>query len=1228
MTAEKTNELTGGGAKKDERIEKVRPTLFIGVGGTGMEVMLRIRRHLLNAAWGVHSTRIDSLTDFPAAQFLNFDLDAGATVASGKSQKLDPLHALTKFTEEERIVESFDIENYSRDDDSIGRFPHIQNWSPLTPKRIRELGIDPSKGAGQIRGISRLYFFDKYIKTRDQIRIKLNNLKNGLSKDHQLKRLGLELAQDKFKIVVVCSVAGGTGSGSFLDMGWLAKWLGDKLSAIEVELVVFLPTGFQIAGKDRTEANGYAALMELETAMRGSSVGVYLSQWDAYDKPKLALRPYDEVYLVDAGNLAQQHTGDLKDVYEMVADTLFEDFASADFANRKRSIAVNQRQHKIVSLTPPVNANRYGDMKLTYYKGYSAFGQAVLDTQRAAQRDVRANVWAGEMLKAFFGVATGDPQANRATDKQRDAFMKERMLLGALPFSDHPEFSSKDVSLKLSNGDFNDYLVVEELLKDRNGNLVAGMQQKVDDRVESIKQGFKRDEWATQVRDTLKQLERDVIKDQDATAEVTEDRVARQRKLLFASIREHISEQLYTYLDNKEFGGLEYVLTLVEQIKDRLANPSTGLISQLKLNASRYQEIRDAVRTHEYERLMDNLAQAKGGLFSSGEKQSLVIMDQLKTEIANFLKFHLRSKAASDAADLMGELSRWLGEKTGVDQQGRPTWDGLVGELQAGREAVVDMIGTLQQSIENLRQDLKKGHATYIYIKADEREIPQPSSSLLREWADESFKDIGGSKVLFQMLGDPEKRTALLGKVKNMAERQIAVMASEETAGEDDPLFAALSQMAPVERQRRFKEWLARAMPWVDANLSRDFLLNADQYKCLIGVAGASEFEKRFRAEIDAAVPTQAGITSSQIGIVETGVPGRAVCYCELSGIPLTVLRGLEAWRTSYRKESELIPVHTHIDTTQFEHPVVPSPEELNALADDFKQYLLAVMLGVMARSPRKTVPAGQYQFAVRPGERLNMGNERSVRKSGLPLAWREQIISRTRERLEDLGVRQVAALSSLAGYYEQSVYAPKTVPINEDGAEDFRKGFASTLAAELNRELRASALRRGMSEKDYERLNSLALSRLSAWTTAVEGSDEDAYDWEVARDEEGASARLKQVVRKELFEEGAEPLLVQALGLDSGMAPQALANGPKVFAATGVPAGMPPLQAAAPEYMLGINGTPTGPFSLQQVQQMMSTGQVAPGTKIWRTGLAAWVPIEQLPEVHARPFPDGMPAL
>ena len=1215
MADEQVEGLTGGTSKKEERLEKLRPTLFIGVGGTGMEVLLRVRRHVLNAMWGSGSNRvrIDALTEFPVAQFINFDLATGDVIESGKSQKGDTQFEAIKFAEEERIVESFDIEKYSRDDDSLGRFPHIQSWSPLTPKRIRELGIDPSKGAGQIRGISRLYFYDKYQKVRDQIRLKLRSLKSGLSKDHQLKHLGLELAQDKFKVVVICSVAGGTGSGSFLDMGWLASWIArDAVDSAEVELILFMPSGFQGAGKDRTEANGYAALMELETAMRGGAVGHYLTRWDAYDKPKLTIKPYDEVYLVDSGNVAQQHTGDIKDVYQMVADSLFEDFASADFANKKRSVAVNQRQHKIVPLSPPVTAGRYGDMKLTFHKGYSAFGQAMLDTQQTFRRDMRAHVWAGEMLKAFFGVATGDLQANRATDKQRDTFMTDRMLLSAVPFNDFPEFSSKNIELKRSNGDFNDYLIVEELLKDKQGNLVASMQQKVDDRLEGIKSGFKRDEWVAQVREVVKQLERDAIRDQDAAAEVVEDRVARQRGLLFAQMKERVREQLYAYLDNKEFGGLEYVLSLVEQIKDRLANSSTGLIAQLAANAARYEEIRDAVRTHEYERLMGNLAQAKGGLFGSGEKQSLVIMDQLKTEIANFLKFHLRAKAAHEAAAMMVDSSKWLGEKTGVDPQGRATWNGLVGEFQSGREAVIEMIGTLQHSIENLKQDLKKDHATYIYIEAPHRDVPLPKPELLRDWADESFKDIGGSKVLFQMLAQPEDRASLLSKVKRMAERQIAIASGDSGNEADvDPLMAALEQMSAPERHRRFSELLARSMPWIDANLSREFTPMSDQYKCFIGVKGASEFEKRYRAEIEACVPTQAGITSNQIGIVETGTAGRAVCYCELSGIPLTVLRGLEPWRTSYRKESEKIPVHTHIDSTQFAHPLVPSMDELNALADDFKHYVFAVMLGVLVRSPQKVVPPGQYQFTVRPGETLRMGNERSFRKNGLPPTRRDQIVNRVNDRIDALGKTQMAALAVLAGYYEFNVYAPKKVVIDEAGTEEFRKGFAGTLAGEAARELTDRALRKGFSDREFERLKDRALERLSIWAVSIEGSDSDAYAWEVGDADAETGPRLKYVVRKDFFQEDADDALAEALGL----------RGPRKE-----PDVSPPVST---QYMLAINGQQAGPYTQANVQQFLVSGKINHVTLVWRQGLSTWLPLEQVPELAVPPpLPGGIPPL
>ena len=64
------------GERKQDKIIDLRPTLFIGVGGTGMQVLMRVRRRVLNTLWGGagNRTRIEGLADFPIAQFIHFDI--------------------------------------------------------------------------------------------------------------------------------------------------------------------------------------------------------------------------------------------------------------------------------------------------------------------------------------------------------------------------------------------------------------------------------------------------------------------------------------------------------------------------------------------------------------------------------------------------------------------------------------------------------------------------------------------------------------------------------------------------------------------------------------------------------------------------------------------------------------------------------------------------------------------------------------------------------------------------------------------------------------------------------------------------------------------------------------------------------------------------------------------------------------------------------------------------
>ena len=1239
MMTDAQNVNTGTAAKAAEQTVKLRPTLYIGVGGTGMEVMMRVRRRILNATWGSDNVRLENLSQFPLAQFIHFDLDQDTSIDSNKSQKDDLQYNLVRFSDEEKIVETFDIEKYSRDDASLDRYPWIKNWLPLTPQKIRELKIDPKEGAGQIRAISRLYFFDKYPKINDKIRAKLNVLKAGVSQEEILKKLKLESDNTKFRIVVLGSFAGGTGSGSFLDMGWLSKWAAEQtVESANVELMMFLPTGYAGNNKDRTEANAYAALMELEAVMCGHSS--FVEKWDNNKKPQLAFRPYDEVHLIDSGNLARQFTQQVEDVYAMVADTLFEDFRSADFANRKRSVAVNQRQHKIHMFSPPVATNRFGDMKLNYSRSYSSFGQATLDTLGRARYDEYAYSLASDMLKAFFGVASNNPAANRASEKKRDAFMAENMHLNLIPFNNLPEFSAstlKNPEIRELNTEFMDLEIVDILLRSGQSGVEVDIaeetRQRVSQRISEIT-NVDRDQWASEVRKAMQSLMRDVIRNTDAMSDTAEDRVMRRRKALFESLKKDIESRLYLYLDNQEQGGFEYVISLVEQIKDRIENSNSGIALQLKNSTNRYTAIKDALLTYEYEKQLKDLEETKGkgllGLFSSGskEEQARTVLNNLRKDISNILSFHLRAKAALEAIELMLDLSSWLGNSLGVDESGKTIWNGIMGDLTDGQESVIVMMKRLDHDREVIYQQIRTKHATLQIIETDDVKERDIDPRTLSEWASEAFTDFGGSRELFKALVDPDQQTPLLLKIIRMAERHL-LLTQKNNQEEEDPLFRALENMTVIERQKIFSEWLQRAMPWIDASMGGEFVPSPDSFKCFIGVKGKDAFSKRFKNELTACIPNGLGLSSQSLSVVETGEAGRAVCYVELSGIPLTILRGIETWRNSYHVESTKIPVHTHIDSTRFKHPYAPTPEELNNLADDFKCYLKAVMLGILKRCEVPgLIPSGQYEFAIARGDIRRLGNERGFRLNGLPQTYRDNIYDQVQQKFKSLSDANLTMLIALVDHYEREVYTPRLVQ-NETGAQVEHVGFACDIAKELKKELIDLAERKEISQESIDRAYELTEypEEMEKWAEVLKDSDEDAYQDEIREPNKGR--RLKWVMNMSPSILQTHEQLLMKKGVADTIAPIASVAMPGMTPPP-PPGGMvPPPPPMMPQYQyhIAINGQTSGPYPYPKVVEMLQHQQINTATMVWREGLANWIAIAQCPEL-AIPVPPPIPSI
>ena len=277
-------------------------------------------------------------------------------------------------------------------------------------------------------------------------------------------------------------------------------------------------------------------------------------------------------------------------------------------------------------------------------------------------------------------------------------------------------------------------------------------------------------------------------------------------------------------------------------------------------------------------------------------------------------------------------------------------------------------------------------------------------------------------------------------------------------------------------------------------------------------------------------MPKNAGITAKQLTFVNADVSDKAICYTELSGLPLTALRGIEAWRASYFKVSDNSPLHTHIDVTQFSHVIAPSAQELNILEEDFKYFLLAVMTGVLTRSTQDTISAGLYEFTFSRGDTRRIGNERTIRQNGLSKYYRVAIIERVKELLGNADSHCLASLSALASYYETQVYTP-TLFINENGERVLRKSFACTIAKELSYDLRNRAKNKGLSEVQIEEITEKLLEskNLNEWAKPIPESDEDAYEWEIGEQDADGEPRLKYTINPEVLKDGYASAVFQS---------------------------------------------------------------------------------------------------
>ena len=323
-TEEFLEDLTGKPKEKSgpetEASDKkgVAPTLIIGIGGTGMEVVGRLKKHLR-----VHYHGYEQPADM--IKFLLFD-----TISITKQD--EELAQVFSEAEEEYINLSANFnafaylqENYAKDkdlrrwwDNRYSVSPQYQEWGA---KRVRQLG--------------RLFLHNKHLQVEAIIQKKVQDtctIYEDLVRDQNLSEVG-----SNFRVYIVTSSCGGTGSGVFLDILykiWRAVLTQGRIP--EIRSFMFMPGIYEEEARKSSlelvqahRANAYAFLKEID---------YFLSPEGDINKHILDAATRDESQKVDIppgslmkyGYLIDRQLGNLgnldkpEDAYNLVSDAMYQ----------------------------------------------------------------------------------------------------------------------------------------------------------------------------------------------------------------------------------------------------------------------------------------------------------------------------------------------------------------------------------------------------------------------------------------------------------------------------------------------------------------------------------------------------------------------------------------------------------------------------------------------------------------------------------------------------------------------------------------------------------------------------------------------------------------------------------------------------------------------------------------------------------------------------------------
>ncbi|ANF95331.1 tubulin-like doman-containing protein [Paenibacillus bovis] len=281
--------LGGGIVSEKIRVDTIdNPILIIGLGGTGIDALLRLK-YQINRRFRLPEDPVTKKKQEKPdnVEFLAFETNEQDRNKKYKGIGLDPHNEFV-------LLSNPEIGGLLQNRSLLE--PYITEW--LSP----EMSItDGMNGAAGVRQAGRLLLFTKINQVVQSIDKKIKTLSVGTNK--------------KLMVFLLTGLSGGTGSGSFLDISYIVRGIVERdygsagIDRLTMLGYLFTPD-VNLSNKSLSEhtreyirKNGYAALKELDYWMNVDSRGErFKQQYGSILNVNSPLPPFNLCHLISATN--------------------------------------------------------------------------------------------------------------------------------------------------------------------------------------------------------------------------------------------------------------------------------------------------------------------------------------------------------------------------------------------------------------------------------------------------------------------------------------------------------------------------------------------------------------------------------------------------------------------------------------------------------------------------------------------------------------------------------------------------------------------------------------------------------------------------------------------------------------------------------------------------------------------------------------------------------------